>query len=74
MQQESEATALILLFLQDGQRVVIGVARVDADGQVGAAGGADLGAEHRRLHVARRFVVEVIEPRLADTDDARMRG
>ena len=46
MQQEREVTALILLVFQDGERVVIGVPRMDADREAGGAGGADLGAEH----------------------------
>ena len=46
--------------------VVVGLAGVDHQRQAGLAGGRDMGAEALLLRVARRVVVVVVEPRLAD--------
>ena len=69
MQQESEVTALFLLFFEYGERVVVGVAGVDADGDAGEAGCADVAAKGILLDVAGGAVVEIIETGFADAND-----
>ncbi len=71
MQQKIKMPAPALL-RQNAQRVVIGIARMDADRQAGQAGGPYLTAERLLLHVARRAIIEIIQPGLADTNHARM--
>src|SRR5439155_21556707 len=54
------------LFAQNPQRVVVGLARVNHDRNVELAGEAQLAAEDRVLHLARRVVVMVVEADLTN--------
>ena len=56
---------------EDGQRVVLGLARVNDDGQVELARKADLQPEHALLDVFRGEVVVVVEPDLAERPGLR---
>ena len=49
------------------------LARMDHQRQAGLARGGDMGAEALRLRVARRLVVVIVEPGLADRHHLRMR-
>ncbi len=60
------------LVAQDRRHVGVGVARMDDQRQAGLARRRDVGAEHAVGHVARRRVVVVVEPRLADADAFRV--
>ena len=51
---------------QDGQRVVLGFAGVNDDGQIQLARETDLQSEDFLLDVFRREVVVVVEPDLAE--------
>ena len=66
--------ALPHFLAQDRGGIVLGIAGVDDDRQPGLARGGDMRAEARLLPVAVAMVVIIIEPALADADDARMRG
>ena len=57
---------------QRGCSVVVGVARVDHDGEPGGRGDLELPVEERALHLARSTVMKVVEADLADRDDGRM--
>ena len=59
-------------FLQDRGAIGVGVAGVDDERQAGLASGGDMGAEHPPRDFARRMVVVVVEPRLAQPDAFRM--
>ena len=58
------------LGVEDGERVVPGLAGVDHERQVVLVGEADLRGEHPALHVAGRVVVVVVEPALPHRHDA----
>ena len=61
-----------VLVLEDGERVVVGVARVDLERQAGAARRLDVAAEAFRLRFGRGMLVVVVEARFADGDHLRM--
>ena len=73
MQQGGER-APRLLVLEDGDHVVVGVARVDDQRQAGPARRVDVTAEHRRLIGSGRAVIEIVEPGFADGDALGMGG
>ena len=74
MEQEGEISAGCAFVFQNGERVVIGVAGVDANRHAAAPGGADLAAEHVCLHIAWRPVVKIIEAGFADRNDLGVRN
>ena len=68
MQDEPEVAPAIAFILQDYGDVLVGLSRMDDERDIGQARGPDMRAEHRLLHVPRRAIIEVIQPRLADPD------
>ena len=62
MQQKVERPADIAFLSQNQGDIVISVARMNGQRQAAELGGADMGAEARLLQVARRLVVEIIQP------------
>ena len=59
---------------EDRERVVLGLARVDDDGEPDPPGEVDLCLERAPLVGARRVVAEVVEAGLADRADRRVGG
>ncbi len=72
VQDRRERPALGVLVLEDGERVVVGIARVDLERQPGAARRLDVAPEAFRLRLGRAVLVVVVEPRLADGHHLRV--
>ncbi len=72
--QHGREGALPAFLLQNAGHIRIGLAGVDHQRQAGLASGRDVLAEALLLRVARRGVVVVIEPGLADRHDFRVPG
>ena len=72
MQHRREG-ALPCFFFENARGVVVGLARMDDQRQAGLARGRDMGAKAALLRLARRVVVVIIEPGLAERHDFGLR-
>ena len=74
MEKKFEVPAPCPLFRQNPRNIVIRIARMDRQRQPGKLRRPDICPEIRVLHLPRRLVVKIIEPRLANPDHLRMFG
>ncbi|GBF28137.1 hypothetical protein MnTg02_03200 [bacterium MnTg02] len=65
---------LLHFFFEDGGGIGLRRPGVDDERQARFARGGNMHAEARRLHIARRIVIMIIEPRFANTHDFGMGG
>jgi len=71
--EDGREGALPAFGLEDPGHVVVGIAGVDHQRQLGFPGRGDMAEERGALCLAGRTVVVVVEPGLADRHDLRMR-
>ena len=62
------------LVRQDGERILLGIARMDDEREVRSSCDRDVEAKQALLHGAVGMLVVIVEPRFADTDDAGVLG
>ena len=72
--QNAGKCALGHFILDDRGNIIVGITRMDNDRQPQLAGNADLHTETLSLFGARRVIIEVIKPSLADGDTFGMIG
>ena len=72
MQQKIEFFSIIPFFLQYFHHIHIRITRMDRQRHASKPRRADMHPKHRLLHIARRPIIEIIQPRLPNTDHFRM--
>ena len=69
---KSRKSALLHFLRQNLIGIILGVARVNDDGQTGFAGDIDMHAKKALLNLALGIIVVIIKPAFADPDNARI--